>query len=274
MFNPLVTSSWLNNNINQSDLVIVDASGTSNKAGIKQELENRIIPKSRYFDLKNDFCAPGGSFPNTFPSADQFEQGCRRLGINDSSIIIVYDNIGIYFSPRVWWMFKTMGHEKVFVLNGGLPDWIESGFETNDQYETSKKEGNFKVNLDQNQVKHFDFIRFNINEQSNLVIDARSNDRFHSKVPEPRKGLRSGNIPFSINIPYSEVLDGSKFKSTEELSTLFKNAGVDNRPITFSCGSGITACILLLAAELALDNDTSIFDGSWTEYASLTDDIT
>ncbi|MEP2669315.1 MAG: sulfurtransferase [Cyclobacteriaceae bacterium] len=269
MISPIVSSKWLHENLGNSDLILLDASDMDNKAGLTSEFENQKIRGARYFDLKNTFSDPNGVYPNTFPSEEQFTNGCRSLGINNSSTIIVYDNLGIYSSPRVWWMFKVMGHEKVHVLNGGLPDWVRNGFETVTYYNRETVVGDFTSKLHSARINDIDFIQSNISDQHSLLIDARSEGRFNGTAKEPREGLRSGSIPNSINIPYSSLLTNGKFKPENELLQIYRSSGVDDRPLVFSCGSGVTACIVLLASEMILDNVTSVYDGSWTEWASL-----
>ncbi len=274
MLDPLVSSQWLNDNLNSSDLVVLDASVPNNKAGLAPKFGSKKIKGSQFFDLKGSFSDPNGLFPNSFPSEEQFENGCKSLGINKSSCIVVYDNLGIYTSPRVWWMFKAMGHQKVHVLNGGLPSWINDGFETVEHFESVNYKGDFEAQLQPEFLKSIDFVRSNISEKSHLLIDARSEGRFNGTIDEPRAGLRSGHIPNSINIPFGSLLENGTYKSRAELKKVLKVSEIDDRPIVFSCGSGITACIVLLAAELVLKNDTSIYDGSWTEYGSLTNEST
>jgi thiosulfate/3-mercaptopyruvate sulfurtransferase len=269
MTEPIVSSEWLNQKIRNPDIIILDTSSRNNQAGIDSKYKNQIIPYSRLFNLKDDFSDKESPFPNTFPSVTQFENESRKLGISNSSTIVIYDNLGIYHSARVWWMFKTMGHKSVYVLNGGLPNWIQNDFETVESYQTPNKSGTFIANLNSTQIKNIDFIRSNILTQNHSVVDARSKDRFQGVIPEPRKGLRSGHIPNSINIPYTDVLENEMYKSEKNLKEIFEDAGVGDRPITFSCGSGVTACIVLLAAEMVLKNDTSVYDGAWTEYGSL-----
>ena len=270
MIKPLVSSQWLNENLNSSDLIILDVSGSNNKAGLTPEFQNKKIKGARYFDLENTFSNSNGLFPNTFPSEEQFEKGCRSLGIKNSSRIVVYDNLGIYTCPRVWWMFKVMGHEKVHVLNGGLPDWINKGFETVEHYQLKNKSSDYKTKLQVENIRSIDFIKSNISEQKHLLIDARSEGRFNGTAKEPREGLRSGHIPNSINIPFSYMLKSGKYKSLAELKAIFKSYDLEDRSLVFSCGSGITACIVLFASEMVLNNSTSVYDGSWTEWASLT----
>ncbi|MBL4862364.1 MAG: sulfurtransferase [Crocinitomicaceae bacterium] len=269
MTEPLTSSLWLKNNLGHSELIILDASQKSNQADLKSDFENTQIKGARFFDLKNDFSDQHSEFPNTLPDIKQFEFGCRKLGINTSSKIVVYDNLGIYSSPRAWWMFKIMGHENVSVLNGGLPDWKSQGYETVERENHAFKRGDFEAKFQPEMVKDYMFIVSNLNTQIALVIDARSTDRFNGIAPEPRKGLKSGHIPNSLNIPYHIVLEQGSYKSKTELTELFNDLKTGDRPLVFSCGSGVTACIVLLACELILKNEKSVYDGSWTEWAQL-----
>ncbi len=181
----------------------------------------------------------------------------------------MYDNLGIYSSPRVWWMFKTMGHQNVYVLNGGLPDWIENKYPTEEKQPQQYELGSFKAQFNSEKVKNYNFIKNNLNNERQLVIDARSSGRFNGTAPEPREGLRSGSIPNSVNIPFGDVLENGKYKSKEELKTIFSKINPENKALIYSCGSGLTACIILLAGELLLPNKTSVYDGSWTEWAQI-----
>ena len=144
MTNSIVTSQWLKDNFNNPNLIILDASQDSNKAGLVSDVSSIQIKNARPINLKA-FSDSNSHFPNTFPSIQQFETECQKLGINNSSIIVVYDNLGIYTSPRVWWMFKTMGHQNIVVLDGGLPDWVNNGFKTETITKKDYKTGDFKA---------------------------------------------------------------------------------------------------------------------------------
>ena len=233
----------------------------------KTDFENIGIRGARHFDLKNEFNDVSSKLPNTLPGPKQFENSCRKLGINNSSKIVVYDNLGIYLSPRVWWMFNALGHQNIAVLNGGLPEWISQGNETVQQVENNITRGDFEAKFHPEMVKDYDFVLSNVTLKESVLIDARSAGRFKGIAPEPREGLQSGNIPGSLNLPYTEVLENGKFKSREELSEIFNNLKIDEKALIFSCGSGVTACIILLASELVSKNDKSVYDGSWTEWA-------
>lgn len=268
MNSPLVTVEWLKEHLNDPELIVLDSSLDKNMEGADPEFLGQVIAGARFFDLKNDFSDTNGEFPNTFPSKEKFEESARKLGINNSNTIVVYDNLGIYTSPRVWWMFKRMGHDNVFVLDGGLPEWCREGGQTAGDYSIAEKPGDFKAKLDHDPVKDISFVKQNISDQKMLLIDARSAGRFNGTAEEPRKGLRSGHIPGSVNIPFKSLLKNGKYKSKEELKAIFEQVGADDHPLLFSCGSGVTACVLLLASEMVQDNPTAVYDGSWTEWAT------
>jgi thiosulfate/3-mercaptopyruvate sulfurtransferase len=263
MIEPIVSSEWLNQHLDDPNLILLDASQST-------EIESIQIPGARAIDLQRDFSLTSTHLPNMLPDAEHFEQACRRIGIHTSSKIVVYDNQGVHFSPRVWWMFKTMGHHNISVLNGGLPSWVANGFDTEPKTSRSYESGDFSASFNETAVKSFDDVQENIRSEESLLIDARSSSRFAGSAPEPRAGLRSGHIPQSINLPYERVLENGFFKPKDELIRIFDELGVEDRPLIFSCGSGVTACIILLACEQVRGNRTSVYDGSWTEWAERT----
>lgn len=266
----IVSSDWLNNNITEDNLILLDAGQATNKSGVLPTINNIQIPGARGFDIKKDFSLKSTGLPNMMPDPIEFEKNCRKIGINKSSRIVVYDNIGNYFSPRVWWMFRAMGHKEVAVLDGGLPNWISKGFRTEERKFSSHKIGNFCSSFNKDAIRDFNFIQKNIQTREFLLIDARTTKRFQAKAPEPRKGIKSGSIPYSINLPFEEVLENGKYKNREELIAIFKSLNIGNQPLIFSCGSGITACIILLACAMVCKNNISLYDGSWTEWAERT----
>lgn len=264
----IVSAEWLHDHINDPDLIILDASQNANVSGLVPPYEGKYIPNARFFDLKNVFSDQKSLLPNTVPSPEVFEEGARSLGISNTSKVVVYDNLGIYFSPRVRFLFKVMGHHHVAVLNGGLPAWIESGYETAlNLVPHISEEGDFRASFNKEILMNAEEIYKNISSQDHIVIDVRSAERFSGEIPEPRKGIRSGHIPKSYNLPFKKLLIEGKYKSKEALKDEFTKAGInDDTPYVFSCGSGLTACIVMLASELVNDNPVKVYDGSWTEW--------
>jgi len=265
----LISIEWLNENLNDKDLVLLDASLPKTAEGNISPHHLKTIPGARYFDLKNSFSKSNSPFPNTLPSEEQFETECQKLGIHQTSKIVVFDNHGIYSSPRVWWMFKIMGHHNISVLNGGLPEWINNGFSVVSREVNHYKLGNFKAKPHKELVKSYQDILDNVDTKLFNLIDARSKGRFNGTEKEPRKHLKSGHIPNSINIPYNSVLDEGKFKPVWELKKIFDDKCPDKKTLVYSCGSGLTACIVMLAAEIINKKGKHIYDGSWSEWAEL-----
>ena len=263
----LFSTLWLKENLSNPKLIILDASILKNAAGKAFESSDHIIPRARRFDLKNVFSDTTCPFPNTVPNPKDFQIQCQKLGVNEDSKIVVYDNASIYSSPRAWWLFKIMGHNNICVLNGGLPDWVANGYSTVKDYNTAFEHGNFKVNFNAEAVISFEQKKRNYKTQNFVIVDTRSIGRFNGTENEPRVELQSGHIPNSININYRDVLEQGKFKSEADLKALFDKKYQGDKPLVFSCGSGITACIVLLAYNLAHTKSLNLYDGSWTEWA-------
>ncbi|WP_179375646.1 sulfurtransferase [Winogradskyella wichelsiae] len=261
----LVSVDWLNDHINDPNLVLFDA--TINKV---IDVNSTRIPNARFFDIKKKFSDVSAPFPSTLPSKEQFQTETQLLGVNSNSFIVVYDDKGIYSSARVWWLFKVFGFKNCAVLDGGLPEWQLQDFEVKNYNKETYSKGNFKVEFNANLMTNFKGVNRFCNDANTLVVDARSEDRFLCKVDEPKEGLRRGTIPNSKNLPYTVLFNGYKMKSKDQLLPIFNTLVENKEKIVFSCGSGITACILALGATLCNYNNLVVYDGSWTEYGSLT----
>ncbi|WP_452224377.1 sulfurtransferase [Lacinutrix chionoecetis] len=265
----IVSAAWLNNHLHASNLLVFDAT-ISKVIGDVSALSHTQIPNTQFFGIKKQFSNIKAPFPNTIPSAEQFETSARNLGVNTNSFVVVYDDHGIYSSARAWWLFKTFGFNNVAVLDGGFPEWKKKGYKTEEKTNNKNKtRGNFKAIYNPNNVVYIESLDAISKDANFKIIDARSSDRFNCIVAEPRKGLRSGIIPSSSNLPFSDVLNGNKMKPKAELQAIFKTYAKDHQHLVFSCGSGITASVLSLAATIA-GYKNSVYDGSWTEYGSLT----
>ena len=265
---PAVTVEWLHKNLNAENLVVLN--GTIPKVvGDNSGVNQNQIVGARFFDIKKKFSDVSAEFPNTFPSPEQFQKEARALGINTDSAIVVYDDLGIYSSARVWWLFKAFGFTNVAVLSGGLLAWEKAGYPTENASEYQGNTGNFVAKLHPEFMKFFDDVKQASTNNTHKIIDARSENRFKGIEAEPRAGLRSGTIPNSINIPFTNLLDDGVLKPDDSLKTIFNDVAQNDEPIIFSCGSGITACVLALGAEISGYKNISVYDGSWTEWGSL-----
>lgn len=245
---PLVSATWLFENMDNPNLILLDVT-LKNPVKTEAIIENKVIPNAVRFnwDKLNDLAA-------------------QQLGINNDSLLVVYDRMGIYSSPRVWWMFRTMGFKNCYVLDGGLPEWLKMGYKYVVEYDEPKQKGDFIATYTNTSTSSREDVLAALNDKSKHIIDARNADRFYGKVAEPRAGLRSGHIPNSVNIPFEDVLFENKMRTKKELEKIFSVIEDKNAALIFSCGSGITACITALAATLIGYKNISIYDGSWSEW--------
>ena len=272
---PLVSAQWLFEQLDNPDLVILDASIDFQIPSETPKDKENLIPHSVRFDYDGEFCDPESSLPHMMPTEQRFNQLAQQIGLNKDSLVVVYDNSGTFASPRAWWMLKAMGHNVVYILDGGLTEWKNCGLPTVTSYRQAPY-GNFEGKLDDNFFVDAGYVAQQITSNNSLTVDARSKARFLGETPEPREGVRSGHIPNAACLPFAELIDGHKLKSVNELKPIIA-AVLDQgkQEYLFSCGSGVTACIVLLAADLCgygLCNyggqKLKIYDGSWTEWGS------
>lgn len=263
---PLVSATWLKEHLSDPNMVILDASIPKIGEVGPHPLAEKTIPGTRFFDLNGVFSDKQTDLPHNLPSAEVFTQASRELGIHATSTIVVYDHHGIYVSPRVWWMFRAMGHEQVTVLDGGLPKWIEAGFPSAAKVPTVGLAGNFTAQLNSDLVCDAAWVLENVSKPVAKLVDARSNARFCGTAPEPRAGLKGGHIPGSLNLPFDRVLRDGQYLPKEELAAVITELELGDGPLAFTCGSGVTACVIMLACELSMSNPKRVYDGSWSEW--------
>ena len=267
MNTPLVSVAWLYNNLEDENLIILDCTIPKVTANKIVSEEKTQIKGAIFFDIKNNFSDKKAALPNTVLGPKEFENKAQELGIHRDSIVVCYDDLGIYSSPRVWWMFQLMGFPNVAVLDGGLPEWKANNFPVEKPMIQKLKKGNFKVDYQPEKLKHTDDVLNSIANKGVVIVDARSSGRFYGTAPEPRDDLKSGHIPNSVNLPFVDVQQNGKMKSAEELLEIFGDFK-NKKEIVFTCGSGITAAILALGAAIVKVKNVAVYDGSWTAWGS------
>ncbi|MDP2621013.1 MAG: 3-mercaptopyruvate sulfurtransferase [Hyphomicrobiales bacterium] len=272
----LVSTEWLETHLAAPDLVVLDASWylPTAKRDPYREYLNGHIPGALFFDI-DDICDETSDLPHMLPSPAKLSSRVRKMGIGDGKRVIVYDGAGMFSAARVWWTFRVMGHDDAAVLDGGLPKWRAENRPL-DEGPVEGQERHFTARRNAGMVRDLNDIIAIVEGRDGAatqIVDARSSDRFCGKAPEPRPRLRSGRMPGSFNIPYGALLNpDATFKSAAEIRRAFEAAGVDlTRPIVTSCGSGVTAAILSLALELIGHHNTSLYDGSWSEWGARDD---
>ena len=266
----LVETNWLEQNINKVKIIDCSWHMPQTKRNGFSEYKINHIPGAIFFDL--DFNSKKNTeLPHMLVETDDWKEIVSKMGIKNNDKIVIYDNSDVASACRCWFNFIYFGHNPklVHVLNGGLKKWIIENRQVTAELPNIKIT-NYNCIEKKELVKNKNFVDQNIKEQKFKIIDARSKERFEGKVPEPRKGLRSGNIENSFCIPFNECLNENKtFKNKDELENVFKTCleNLDEKNIVFSCGSGVTACVLALAYSLINDKyHPCIYDGSWAEY--------
>jgi thiosulfate/3-mercaptopyruvate sulfurtransferase len=235
-------------------------------AATAPETASARIPGARIFDLEGAFSDHAQSLPHMMPGPVHFEREARKLGVNHDSFVVVYDRVGLYSSPRAWWMFTAMGHAQVAVLDGGLPAWLDAGLPTSTDAARVEREGDFVAKPVADAFCDATAVERALSDTTCAVLDARSQGRFEGRDPEPRAGLRQGHMPNAVNLPFTDVQVKGHVKSPSELKALFESKVGARRKLVFSCGSGVTACVDALAATLAGYSDLQVYDGSWSEW--------
>jgi thiosulfate/3-mercaptopyruvate sulfurtransferase len=273
----IVSIEWLQENINHPDLIIFDASWHMPASGRNGNLEWQAerIKNARFFDFDQSICADTSvhkeALPHMMPDERHFTKSLQALGLNQASAVVIYDSLGLFSSPRVWWMLKAMGLGNCAVLSGGLPAWKSAGLETdktagqpagNEEY----KKGDFVAQeiigsfCDANKVLEA------INDNTVSILDARPAPRFNGEAEEPRAGLRKGHMPNAKNLPFPNLIENGNLKPISELKLIFEQLVSADNSIVCSCGSGVTACVIALAATVAGYDDVAVYDGSWSEW--------
>jgi thiosulfate/3-mercaptopyruvate sulfurtransferase len=271
--NPLVSIAWLKEHLSDPGLVVLDATlppvGVTPAVDTHGRYLEQHIPGALFFDIE-ELSDHTTNLPHMLPSAEAFALAMSRMGISDKDRIVVYEQVGVFSAPRAWWMLKIFGAAQVFLLDGGLQGWIEAGLATEDGV-SSRPVAEFQASLNRSSVTDLSSLQ-RILSEGGQVLDARSAGRFHGTLPEPRPGLSSGHMPGATSIPFMELLASQRMQSAEHLREYFREKQVDlNRPITTTCGSGVTAAVIAIALEIAGAGNVSLYDGSWAEYASQPD---
>ena len=268
----VVTTEWLAAHLDDPKVRILDGSYHLPNVKRNGDAEYRAahIPGAARFDI-DAVCDVKNPLPHMLPTPGDFSIAAGALGISNADRVIVYDTTGNFSAPRVWWMFRIMGHDNVAVLDGGLPKWQAEGRPVT-AILPAIRPAKFTATLRPDMVRSLDQVRATTDGKGELVVDVRAPGRFNGTMPEIRPGVRSGHIPAAVNLPYERVLAEGSFRNAAEIEAAAKEAGLaPGRRVITSCGSGVTACIVGLALHLAGRDDWAVYDGSWTEWGGRSD---
>jgi thiosulfate/3-mercaptopyruvate sulfurtransferase len=265
----LVSTEWLEAELGAPDLRVIDATmflpGSGRDA--RAEYEAQHIPGAIFFDIE-DVSDDAGDLPHMLPSEHKFASRMQSLGLGDGHRFVVYDNSPLHSAARAWWMLRVFGAHYVGLLDGGLQKWKAEGRLTASGRE-HHRHGHFTAFLDRKAVVDKAAVHALIGGGEEIV-DARSATRFSGGEAEPRPGVDSGHIPGSRNAPQSAFFNADNtWKLGEPLRAVFDEAGVDlSRPMVTTCGSGVTAAVVLFGAHLLGKRDVRLYDGSWSEWGA------
>ena len=268
-----VGADWLAEHIDDPEIQIIDARMASpgqEDRNVAQEYLNGHIPGAVFFDIEalSDHTSP---LPHMLPRPETFAVAMRELGVNQDKHLIVYDEGNLFSAPRAWWMLRTFGVEKVSILGGGLAGWRRDDLLL-EEGAVELPEGEFNAAFNPEAVVKVTDVLLASHENTAQIIDARPAARFNAEVDEPRPGLRRGHIPGALNVPWTELVREGELKTTDELDAIFFFRGVSyDKPIIVSCGSGVTAAVVLLALATLDVPNVKLYDGAWSEWGARAD---
>ena len=266
----LVSTHWLADDMAAGDLRIVDASSHLPDAGrnARDDYETGHITGAVFMDLA-ELTDPAACVENTLPSPEKFASRMQTLGLGDGSRIVLYDDSAIHSAARAWFMLRLFGAQNVAILDGGLGKWMAEGRAVESGVKQLRHR-HYTAWQAADRLRDKAQIMANIASKAEQVVDARGAARFEGNAPEPRAGMAAGHIPGALSLPYTKFYnaDGT-FKDKDGIRAAFVEAGVDlEKPLIASCGSGMTACVLIFAAHLIGKDDVALYDGSWAEWGA------
>ncbi len=255
-----------------SEYQVILVSMSNPVSGEKDTAKDGYLPDAIRIDLDAEGSDHSGEFPHTLLSPQAFATLLGSLGVSESTPLLLYDNYGLFCAPRLWWMLKSIGHQNVVVLNGGLPAWQAKGYPLSPALKPA--DNNIPIEYcptpEENWFCDAAGIMNVLDQPESTILDARSRPRFNSQVAEPRPGLRSGHMPGAVNVPFTELLtDSILLSSPDTLKSYFEHHHIDlTNPLFCYCGSGVTACIVGMAALESGASRVTVYDGSWSEWGS------
>ena len=264
----LVSTQWLAERLGTPGIVVLDASRHLPDAGRdpRAEFEAGHIPGARFLDLAS-LTDPGSSVPAALPNPAQLSERLAQLGVGADDTVILYDDSAVKTSARAWFTLVSQGFENAAILDGGLTKWRSEGRALESGAVEAATSSPVALAPASRVATKADMLA-NLDTAAEQVLDARSAERVFGIGEDPVHGGQNGRIPGSLNLPFGAVFEANgTFKSPEALREAFEDAGVDlARPIVTTCGSGVTASVLLFAAHLAGKDDVRLYDGSWSEW--------
>ncbi|WP_438442851.1 3-mercaptopyruvate sulfurtransferase [Kluyvera georgiana] len=268
-----VAADWLAEHVDDPEVQIIDARmappGQEHR-DLHAEYRAGHLPGAVFFDIEalSDHTSP---LPHMMPRPEAFAVAMRELGVSRDKHLVIYDEGNLFSAPRAWWMLRTFGAERVSILAGGLAGWQRDDLLL-EQGDVQTAEGEFEAKFHAEAIKRLTDVLLASHEGTAQIVDARPAPRFDAQVDEPRPGLRRGHIPGARNVPWGDLVVDGELRTTDQLEAIFARQGVDlHQPIIVSCGSGVTAAVVVLALATLETDDVTLYDGSWSEWGARAD---
>ena len=268
----LVSTDQLADRLKNGNTAVVDGSWylpQHNRQGFEEYLAHHI-PGAVYFDI-DEIADHSSNLPHMLPPAHTFELHMTRLGIANDMDVVVYDGMGLFSAPRVWWTLRVFGMKNVFILDGGFPKWKQEGR----PIETGMPKivpAEFTASFNADLVADYGRVAKTLADHSAQVVDTRPANRFTGEAPEPREGVAAGHMPGSLNLPAGDLVENGALASPDKIEAAIRKAGIDlSQPVITSCGSGVSASVLWLALESIGKTPKALYDGSWSDWGTRED---
>jgi thiosulfate/3-mercaptopyruvate sulfurtransferase len=237
----------------------------------RADFETGHIPGALFLDLEHlaDATSP---WPSMAPPAAQFEERLRALGIDEGDSVVLYDQAPHKTAARAWWLFRLFGFERVALLDGGFARWKAEGLAVETGAVAEPGSGDATATFDPALARNVAQVTAMLDAgEAGQIVDARSESRFSGAEPDPRPGVAAGHMPGAANLRYGRLFEADgTWKAPGAIAEEFRAEGVDlEQPVLTTCGSGITASILLFGLALTGKSDWALYDGSWSEWGAL-----
>lgn len=268
----IVSQEWLLNNLSKENLIILDARAELSDPNYGFiEYQKSHIKGAQFVSaqkiMTGTLCVHGGRHP--LPNMESFIENMKKLGVNDESTIVVYDDGDLAMAGRLWWLLKYSGKSDVFVLEGGMKHWLDNNLEVTTEIIKPNISNSLSLNINHSMEVDMDYVKAAINSDKIAIVDSRAYERYSGQI-EPLDRI-PGHIPSALNYPWMKLVVDGKIMSIDDLTSYFESLKRFEEVIVH-CGSGITGTVnVLFMEEVGLSS--KLYVGGYSDWVSYEDNI-